>query len=189
MLVGAPAAGLAAAFVAHLGFCRVRGGSRIVPTLLFGAVIGAVVMLGISWWSLRRLDQVAWTDAAGRLAINCIAFNAGFYLYTSLFIALSSSLRIAALRIIAAAAGPVSPAELAALTDRSHLAADRLRRLVADGRLTCRDGRYFCNPDWLLMVSRFYSLWRTVLFGVPYLADMAPGSPTPGPQLRSGRRP
>jgi len=189
IFVGAPVTGLAAAFMAHLGFCRVRGGSALVPTLLVGAVIGAVVMLGFSWWSLQRLDQVAWTDAAGRLVINCLSFNAGFYLYSSLFIALSSSLRIAALRIIAAAAGPVSPAELATLTDRSHLATDRLRRLVADGRLTCRSGRYFCNPDWLLVVSRFYSLWRTVLFGVPYLADIDSVSPTPGPQLRSGRRP
>lgn len=189
ILVGAPVAGLAAAFLAHLGFCRVRDGNRLVPTLLIGAVIGAVVMLGISWWSLRRLEQVAWTDAAGRLAINCLSYNAGFYLYASLFIALSSSLRIATLRIIAAAAGPVSPAELAALTDRSRLATDRLRRLVADGRLTCRNALYFGNPDWLLVVSRFYSLWRTALFGVPYLADIDSVSQTPSPQLRSGRRP
>jgi len=188
MLVAAPAAGLACAVAAHLGVCRVREGSRIVPTLLAGAGIGALVMLAISWWSLQRIEQLSWLDAIGRVALNCLTYNAGFYLYSSLFIALSSSLRIEALRIVADALAPVSPADLAALTDRSHLAMGRLHRLVSDGRLILRGGRYFCRPDWLLLVSRFYSLWRRVLFSVPYSAEIVPPSRATQAQSQTGVR-
>ena len=186
MLVAAPAAGLASAVAAHLGLCRVREGNRIVPTLLAGAAVGAVVMLAISWWSVQRMEPPSWLDAIGRVFLNCLTYNAGFYLYSSLFIALSSSLRIEALRIVADAPAPVSPAELAALTDRSRLATGRLHRLVSDGRLILRGGRYFCRPDWLLLVSRFYSLWRRVLFAVPYSAEIVPPSRVPQAQSQTG---
>ena len=186
VLVAAPAVGLACAVVVHLGACQLRGGNRIVPTLLAGAVIGAIVMLGVSVWSLRRIELLSWIDAISRVALNCLTYNAGFYLYSSLFIALSSSLRIEALRIVADAPTPVSPADLAALTDRSQLAAGRLQRLVADGRLIVRGERYFCRPDWLLLVSRFYSLWRRVLFGVPYSAETEPRSPVTQAQSQTG---
>ena len=186
VLVAAPAVGLACAVAAHLGVCRVLGNSRIVPMLLAGAVIGAIVMLGVSVWSLRRIELLSWIDAISRVALNCLTYNAGFYLYSSLFIALSSSLRIEALRIVADAPTPVSPADLAALTDRSQLAAGRLQRLVADGRLIVCGERYLCRPDWLLLVSRFYSLWRRVLFGVPYSAETAPLSPVTQAQSQTG---
>ena len=186
VLVAAPAVGLACAVVVHLGVCQLRGGNRIVPTLLAGAVIGAIVMLGISLWGLRRIELLSWIDAISRVALNCLTYNAGFYLYSSLFIALSSSLRIEALRIVADSAAPIFPAALAALTDRSHLATGRLQRLVADGRLIVRGERYFCRPDWLLLVSRFYSPWRRVLFGVPYSAETRPPSPVTQAQSQTG---
>lgn len=170
LLTLAPVIGLTSALLAHLLVRRYHSKLRMVPGLLAAAAVGAGVLLFVSGFAVRQ-SQLLWLDLLGRFVTACFAFNALFYLYASCFIALASSIRIQTLARIRNS-HPSAQALHANQLEQQQLALERLSRLVNDGRLAVRGNRYFSRSDWLLQVSRVYSMWRLVLFRTPYLADI-----------------
>ncbi|MEI7863807.1 MAG: hypothetical protein WCI38_00445 [Chthoniobacterales bacterium] len=158
---------LAALFVTsavQIGSVRFsRGSIGVVASLFLGFAAGVLVLLAgeipfALWGSGGQADNICLGVS------NAVLFVCSWYFYFHFINIGEASLRIRILREVAAAEGCQPDQLLAAYNSRVVLEA-RIERLVTDGQLLHREGRYHAGRPRMVLVAKVFAALRWLLLG------------------------
>lgn len=157
----APVVGLASNVVVQVSLSWAR--LRLPLSIAIGFVLGVSVgVAGSAWvlWSQRT--PVA--DFAALLALNAVTSGAlgfGYFAFVNLN---ATSIRIRILKEVLRA-GSLSRQDLEQRYDERGVIEARLERLVREGQLVEREGRYVGGVPFLLAIARVIEVMKLVVLG------------------------
>jgi hypothetical protein len=160
----APALGLIADCVAHVGCCWLLKGQRRLLGFTIALAAGLVVTATLSTavLSSMNLDK---DNILVQSLFNCASYLALAYGYYS-FVGLNfSSLRIRLLQEVLLAEDGLPLCEVQRRYDTEEVVGRRLDRLRSSGHLIERGGRFYLGKRTLLVVARLNDIVRFLVLG------------------------
>ncbi len=158
----APLFALAANTLGHVAMSRLRAGRKPMVCLASGALIGLVVVTGLSAALLR--DHIRDLDSLATLLMNLLTYLAlayGYFHFVNLNLA---SLRIRLLAEIGAEGTGLAESAIFAKYNSKSVITARVRRLTAGHHLVEREGRYFLGKNRVFLL--LYEIFEVMKFAI-----------------------
>jgi len=135
----------------------------VVSSLFVGFVLGFIGLLSGEFF-LASSGTGGLVDSICLGISNAVLFVCSWYFYFHYINIGEASLRIRILREIDAVEG-CTPQQLFCVYNTRVIVETRMKRLVADGQLIHRQGRYYAGKARMVLVAKVFTALRWVLLG------------------------
>lgn len=164
LFILAPLAGLAVNVPMQLLAGRLDRRHRVLRSALVGLALGGIVCLLLTLWTMSTSVDDIWPWLAD-LAVNGVAYLGLGICYWNFLNLGSASIRMRIFDELDAHPDGLSKQELQHRYNDDELMQRRLQRMLTNGLIVERDGRYFVRRRWLVMLASVIRLAKLVVMG------------------------
>jgi hypothetical protein len=150
-------------FVQVFGF-RTLSGLTLLKSVIIGFVSGFVSVMTLEYYCVAVLS-VSTSDVLSGFMTNLLIYTALGYCYFHFLNLGETARRIRILRELYEVSEGLSLEEILERYNAKHIVATRIRRLVHNGQVVERYGRYYIGSPVMLFIARSITLLKLCIFG------------------------
>ena len=144
--------------------CRCLKDLGVLRSVFFGFICGILCVFAVETVFFRTASRYA-SDALGQILLNAVIYAGLGYCYFHFINLGETARRIRIIRELYDAKTGLSPEEILNRYDSKAVIERRIGRLLHNGQILHRNGRYFIGNSTMVRISRIIQLMKYLLLG------------------------
>jgi hypothetical protein len=150
--------------IAQVCYSRYISNKHLLKSVFFGFFCGALSLLIIELYYLKRLSLPIWTNVPS-IFVNLISYSALGYCYFHFVNLSETARRIRIISELASAKEGLSSKQILERYNAREIIENRLNRLLKSGQIIYKDDRYYIGKPTMLFISQGIIFLKLLILG------------------------